>query len=77
VWTVLLAVCAVKSFVIAFWLQDQSYQRAARVSIIGGLITVGACVANLTGMSVLAVVAAVAGGTIGISSFRLLRVGRG
>jgi hypothetical protein len=77
VWLVLLSVCAVKSFVVAFWLQDQAYQRAARVSMIAGLMTAGACLAYVAGFIGAAMIAAIAGGVLSISSFRLLRLGRG
>src|SRR3712207_8330666 len=43
--TILLVVCGVlvvKFLVVAFWMQDQTYQRAARLNMIAALICLGA-----------------------------------
>ena len=71
------ALLVVKFLVIAFWMQDQMYQRAARVNIIAALICLAAGLVYLKGWEPLAFAAAVVAVVMGISSFRLVRIGRG
>jgi hypothetical protein len=78
--TLLLVVCGVlvvKFFVVAFWMQDQTYQRAARLNLVAALLCVGAGAVGLAGFELAGVVAAVVALVLGISSFHLVRVGRG
>ena len=77
---VLLVVCGllvVKFFVVAFWMQDQMYQRAARLNLVAALMCLAAAGAGLAGLEVAGLVAAVVAVVLGISSFRLVRIGRG
>ncbi len=71
------ALLVVKFLVVAFWMQDQTYQRAARVNIVAALICLVAGVVYLRGLEPLAFTAAVVAVVLGISSFRLVRTGRG
>lgn len=78
--TVALAFCGllvVKFLVVGFWMQDQMYQRAARLNIVAALLCVGAAVVALAGAEVVALIAALVAIGLGISSFRLVRIGRG
>jgi hypothetical protein len=77
---ILLLVCAllvVKFLVVAFWMQDQMYQRATRVNYLAALICLAAGAVYVTGLEVVAFTAAVIAVVLGISSFRLVRTGRG
>jgi hypothetical protein len=71
------ALLVVKFLVVAFWMQDQMYQRAARFNIVAALICLLAGVIYLWGLEPLAFAAAVLAVVLGISSFRLVRIGRG
>jgi hypothetical protein len=71
------ALLVVKFFVVAFWMQDQMYQRAARVNLVAALICGAAGAVYVTGFEALAFTAAVIAVVLGISSFRLVRTGRG
>ena len=71
------ALLVVKFLVVAFWMQDQMYQRAARVNYIAVLIFIAAGAVYVKGFEPLAYTAAVIGVVLGISSFRLVRTGRG
>lgn len=71
------ALLVVKFLVVAFWMQDQMYQRAARVNIVAALICIAAGIVYLRGLEGLALTAAVVAVVLGISSFRLVRTGRG
>ncbi len=71
------ALLVVKFLVVAFWMQDQMYQRAARFNIVAALICLLAGVVYLRGLEPLAFAAAVLAVVLGISSFRLVRIGRG
>ena len=71
------AVLVVKFLVVAFWMQDQMYQRAARVNYVAALICIAAGGVYLTGLEPVAFAAAVIAVVLGISSFRLVRTGRG
>ncbi len=73
VWVLLV----VKFLVVAFWMQDQMYQRAARVNIVAALVCLVAAVVYLRGLEPLAFTAAIVAVVLGISSFRLVRTGRG
>jgi hypothetical protein len=71
------ALLVVKFLVVAFWMQDQMYQRAARVNLVAALICVAAGAVYVTGLEAVAFAAAVIAVLLGISSFRLVRTGRG
>jgi hypothetical protein len=71
------AVLVVKFLVVAFWMQDQMYQRAARFNLVAALICIGAGVVYAKGAEAVALTAAVLAVVLGISSFRLVRTGRG
>jgi intracellular septation protein A len=71
------ALLVVKFLVVAFWMQDQMYQRAARFNIVAAIICLLAGLVYLRGLEPLALVAAVVAVVLGISSFRLVRTGRG
>ena len=71
------AVLVVKFLVVAFWMQDQMYQRAARFNLVAALICIAAGVVYVKGLEALALTAAVLAVVLGISSFRLVRTGRG
>jgi membrane-associated PAP2 superfamily phosphatase len=71
------ALLVVKFLVIAFWMQDQMYQRAARFNIVAAMICLVAGGVYLRGLEALAFGAAVVAVVLGISSFRLVRIGRG
>ena len=71
------ALLVVKFLVIAFWMQDQMYQRAARVNYIAALLCVAAGAVYVRGFEAPAYTAAVIAVVLGISSFRLVRTGRG
>jgi hypothetical protein len=73
----ILALLVVKFLVVAFWMQDQMYQRAARLNVVAALVCVLAAIVYLKGPEVLALSAAVVAVALGISSFRLVRTGRG
>jgi 2-methylisocitrate lyase-like PEP mutase family enzyme len=78
--TVLLVVCGllvVNFCVAAFWMQDQMYQRAARLNLLAALICLAALTAGLAGFEAAALTGAALALVLGISSFRLLRIGRG
>jgi hypothetical protein len=78
--TVVLVVCVVlvvKFFVVAFWMQDQMYQRAARLNLVAGLLCVAGAGAALARLDSVGLAVAVLAVVMGISSFRLVRVGRG
>ncbi len=70
-------VLVVKFFVVAFWMQDQMYQRAARLNLVAGLLCVAGAGATLAGLDSVGLAVAVLAVVMGISSFRLVRVGRG
>jgi len=67
----------VKFCVVAFWMQDQRYQRAARINLVAALLTIAAGFVLLIGLEALAYAAALLAVILGISSFRLVRLGRG
>lgn len=67
----------VKFLVVAFWMQDQMYQRAARVNIVAALICSAAGFVYLMGLEGVALAAGVVAVVLGISSFRLVRSGHG
>ena len=71
------ALLVVKFLVVAFWMQDQMYQRAARVNYIAALVCIAAGAVYLKGLEAVAFTAAVIAVVLGISSFRLVRTGRG
>lgn len=71
------ALLVVKFCVVAFWMQDQRYQRAARVNLIAALLTLGGGLVFLLGLQLAAYAAALVAVVLGISSFRLVRTGRG
>lgn len=71
------ALLVVKFLVVAFWMQDQMYQRAARFNIVAALICLVAGGIYLKGLEALAGTAAIVAVVLGISSFRLVRIGRG
>jgi membrane-associated PAP2 superfamily phosphatase len=71
------ALLVVKFLVVAFWMQDQMYQRAARFNIVAALICLAAGLVYWRGWEPLAFAAAVVAVVLGISSFRLVRTGRG
>ena len=71
------ALLVVKFLVVAFWMQDQMYQRAARVNYIAALICIAAGAVYVKGLEAPAFTAAVIAVVLGISSFRLVRMGRG
>ena len=71
------ALLVVKFLVVAFWMQDQMYQRAARVNLVAALICIAAGAVYAKGFEALAFAAAVIAVVLGISSFRLVRIGRG
>ena len=71
------ALLVVQFLVIAFWMQDQMYQRAARVNYIAALICVAAGVVYVSGLEPLAFTAVLVAMVLGIWSFRLVRTGRG
>ncbi len=71
------ALLVVKFLVVAFWMQDQMYQRAARVNYIAALVCLAAGAVYVKGLDVVAFTAAVVAVVLGISSFRLVRMGRG
>ena len=71
------ALLVVKFLVVAFWMQDQMYQRAARVNYIAALICLAAGAVYAGGFEAVAYIAAVIAVVLGISSFRLVRTGRG
>ena len=73
VWVLLV----VKFLVVAFWMQDQMYQRAARVNYIAALVCVAAGAVYVKGLEAVAFTAGVIAVVLGISSFRLVRMGRG
>lgn len=73
VWALLI----VKFLVVAFWMQDQMYQRAARFNIVAAIICLVGGLVYVQGLEALALVAAVVAVVLGISSFRLVRTGRG
>ena len=73
VWVLLV----VTFLVVAFWMQDQMYQRAARVNYVAALICLAAGAVYAGGFEPLAFTAAVVAVVLGISSFRLVRTGRG
>jgi hypothetical protein len=78
--TVLLVVCGllvVNFCVVAFWMQDQMYQRAARLNLLAALVCLAALAAGLAGFEAAALAGAALALVLGISSFRLLRIGRG
>ena len=78
--TVLLVVCGllvVKFCVVAFWMQDQMYQRAARLNLVAALICLAAVGVGLAGLDEAALIGAGVAVVLGISSFRLVRIGRG
>jgi hypothetical protein len=58
-------------------MQDQRYQRAARVNLVAAMITLAGGFVLLAGLEVVAYVAALVAVVLGISSFRLVRTGRG
>ena len=75
-----LAVClltAVKFLLIAFWMMDQPYRRAARVNLVGAGLCILAAVVYGLGSAGVAAVAGVIALMLGISSFRMVRLGRG
>ena len=71
------ALLVVKFLVVAFWMQDQTYQRAARVNLVAALVCLAAGAVYVTGFVAVAYTAAVIAVLLGISSFRLVRTGRG
>jgi hypothetical protein len=71
------ALLVVKFLVVAFWMQDQMYQRAARFNIVAAIICLVGGLVYVKGLEALALVAAVVAVVLGISSFRLVRTGRG
>ena len=71
------ALLVVKFLVVAFWMQDQMYQRAARVNYIAALVCIAAGAVYIKGLEAVAFTAAVIAVVLGISSFRLVRMGRG
>jgi hypothetical protein len=73
VWVLLV----VKFLVVGSWMQDQMYQRAARVNYVAALICLAAGAVYASGFEPLAFAAAVVAVVLGISSFRLVRTGRG
>ena len=73
VWALLI----VKFLVVAFWMQDQMYQRAARFNIVAAIVCLVGGLVYLKGLELLAFAAALVAVGLGISSFRLVRVGRG
>jgi hypothetical protein len=73
VWVLLV----VKFLVVGSWMQDQMYQRAARVNYVAALICLAAGAVYARGLEPLAFSAAVIAVVLGISSFRLVRTGRG
>jgi hypothetical protein len=78
--TVLLVLCGllvVNFCVVAFWMQDQMYQRAARLNLVAALICLAAVAAGLAGFEAAALAGAVLAVVLCISSFRLVRIGRG
>jgi len=78
--TVLLVLCGllvVKFCVVAFWMQDQMYQRAARLNLVAALICLTAVGAGFAGLEAAALAGAVLAVLLDISSFHLVRIGRG
>ena len=71
------ALLVVKFLVVAFWMQDQMYQRAARVNYIAALICLAGGAVYARGFETPAYIATVIAVVLGISSFRLVRTGRG
>ena len=68
---------AVKFLLIAFWMMDQPYRRAARFNLVSaGLCVVAGVVYGLDHQFV-PLVAGIAALAIGLASFRLVRSGRG
>ncbi len=75
-----LAVCfltAVKFLLIAFWMMDQPYRRAARINLAGAGLCILAGVVYGLGSAGVAAAAGVTALVLGISSFRMVRLGRG
>ena len=71
------ALLVVKFLVVAFWMQDQMYQRAARVNLVAALFCITAGAVYVKGFEAVAWMAVVIAVVLGISSFRLVRTGRG
>jgi hypothetical protein len=71
------ALLVVKFCVVAFWMQDQRHQRAARVNLVAALITLAGSFVLLAGLEIVAYAAVLVAVVLGISSFRLVRTGRG
>jgi len=78
--TLIIAVClltAVKFLLIAFWMMDQPYRRAAKLNLVAAGLCVVAGGVYWAGNSAVPVIAGVAALLLGIASFRMVRTGRG
>ncbi len=76
----IMAVCfltAVKFLLIAFWMMDQPYRRSARYSLWGAGLCVVAGLVYGFDLALPAAIAGLAALLLGITSIRLMRVGRG
>jgi fructose-1-phosphate kinase PfkB-like protein len=68
---------AVKFLLIAFWMMDQPFRRAARVNLVGAGLCVVAGVAYGLGNVLVPVLAVIVALALGLNSFRMVRTGRG
>lgn len=78
--TLIVAVClltAVKFLLIAFWMMDQPYRRAARLNVVAAGLCVVAGGVSATGNAVVPLLAGAVALGLGITSWRMVRSGRG